>query len=236
MKMIVVPVLCALVCVSQAVQLEWTSSDYPNPMTDPELCGRMKESYICDPNGLLDKKSADALDYILLNFPNDTMCPCSTYSCEQGGTGRGYKLAVALLRRLKRPDGVEDTVEGRTGLAMNFAFNLLHKHWVWGTCDELTIVVFSKDDGILMTFPGRAAGRLLTETQTKNIQNELKRFFRYDHSIGQGLQYLSINYRRVLDGFGHYPVIYANVPSTAAIVSVSIVTSLISTLLLIWLC
>ena len=49
--------------------------------------------------------SADYLDSILMSMQNDTECPCSHHYCESQpnrGANKGYIVAVALVRKLKR--------------------------------------------------------------------------------------------------------------------------------------
>ncbi|XP_045197765.1 uncharacterized protein LOC123552288 [Mercenaria mercenaria] len=230
--------LCSVIGLSHCVLIEWTAKDYPNPQDDPEACGRYpdKPSYVCDPNGLISRKAADFLDHILLNLQNDTKCPCSTYSCEGRQHSKGYIMAIALVEKIYKPENVQDTVDGRKGLVNQFAFDLLRKRWnTWDTCDELIIIAFSKDDRILTTVSGKTPLRVLTDPITKAIQIELARFFRDDGgNVGQGLHYLTMNYRRVLDGYNYYPIMYSDVvPDSAAnMIKVSIITSIITTVLL----
>lgn len=220
----------------QCVLIEWTAKDFPNPQDDPAACGRYpnKPSYVCDPNGIISTKDADFLDHILLSLQNDTKCPCSAFSCERRDHSKGYIMAVALIRKIFKPEGVKDTVESRKNLVNQFAFDLLRKHWnTWDTCDELIVIAFSKDDGILTTISGSTPLRVLTSQITNTIQRELARFFRDDGNVGQGLHYLIMNYRRVLDGEHYYPIMYSDVPTDAAsILKVSIITTLITTVLL----
>lgn len=70
-----------------------------------------------------------------------------------------------------------DSPETRQGLVRSFVFNLLRKHWnSWATCDELTVIVFSKEDNIVRTcvttclvFSDHKALGFLTD-----IENEMK--------------------------------------------------------------
>jgi len=212
---------------------EWTAAEYPNPQDKAEYykCGRRAPSYVCDPDGLISRQQADSLDHVLLNLPKDTMCPCSAWACEKNSSG--YIIAVALVQKLERADYIEDTTEGKTGLVRRFAFDLLRKKWRWGHCEETTVIVFSKADGILLTLPGSTPRQKLNEMAVHAIQKELARFFKNDENIGQGLGFLVLNYRHVLDGFDYHPVIYNHVDSGAAgIFQLSVVTSLLATVLL----
>ncbi|KAL4233423.1 hypothetical protein ACF0H5_008104 [Mactra antiquata] len=230
--------VCCLFGISHGAMIEWTSQDYPNPQEMPELCGRYTDtpSYVCDPNGLISKKSADFLDHILLSFQNDTKCPCSAYSCERRQHSKGYIIAIALMRKIKRPDNVKDTPEAKKVLVHQFASDLRLRLWnSWATCDELIVIAFSKEDGILTTVTGSAANRVLSYNVTMAIQTELARFFRTDGNIGQGLHYLTLNYRRVLDGYDYYPIMYGDVPihsGAAGKMTIAVLTCIITTILL----
>ncbi|XP_052810403.1 uncharacterized protein LOC128238482 isoform X2 [Mya arenaria] len=232
--------LLALVSLGGCVLVEWTADEFFNPLEEPEKCGRHESSpsYVCDPNGIITVRQADFLDHILLNMQNETDCPCSTNNCESRAHSKGYIIAIALVKKLKRPDNVPDNEMGRMGLAQTFVYDLQRKHWVWGKCDEVTIIFFSKDDGILMTTTGVTPARKLTGEVTNYIQKELVRFFQKGGNVGQGLHYLTINYRHVLDNYKYSPVLYADTPihSTAAMATISIATSIITTLLAIYFC
>ena len=56
-------VLCALcAAVSGAA---WTSVTFPNPNTNSQACGRVQQSWICDPDDLLGAESKDVVEGIL---------------------------------------------------------------------------------------------------------------------------------------------------------------------------
>ncbi|KAH3735142.1 uncharacterized protein LOC127850773 [Dreissena polymorpha] len=237
MKLLIL--LIALGC-AECTLIEWTAADYFNPWTDPASCGRRpgRPSYVCDPNGVISVEAADFLDHILLNFQNATQCPCSTKNCEDRDHSKGYLMAIALVRKLKRPANVPDTGDATMQLAQRFTYDLLRKHWAWGTCDELTVIFYSKEDHILMTATGRTANRKLTDHVTTYIQRELARFFQPGGNVGQGLHYLTINYRHVLDNYDYAPVLYADakVDSAATMVTISMTTSILTSLLLRYFC
>lgn len=223
-----------MVGVAQSQLVEWEANDYPNPMLESEKCGRPggKFSKVCDPNGIISRRDADALDHIIMSLPNNTRCPCSAWSCEQTGEENGYHISVALVRKLKRKEGTPETVTATMGLASKFALTLLNKNWKQGNCNEAVIIFYSKEDGVLRTQTGSTASLVLTDEIAGAIQKAMARFFKNDNSIGQGLHYLAMNYRRVLDGQFYLPIHYTDVDSGAAVVKISILTSLITTVIL----
>lgn len=227
-----------LVGTSHCLMVEWEAQDYPNPMFDMEKCGRHigRRSYVCDPNGIISVKDADALDNILLGLPNMTSCPCSAWSCERPGKDKGFHIFVALVKKLKRKEGTPKSREASEGLAGKFALTLLNKNWKIGECNEEVVILYSKEDGILRTQTGSTARLLLKDEIAAEIQRAMARFFQNEDTVGQGLQYLAMNYRRVLDGQDHLPIMYTNVDAGAAVVKISLLTSLITTLLFKLLC
>lgn len=34
----------------------WNKEEYPNPHEIPPYCGRMRQSFVCDPDAILDRK------------------------------------------------------------------------------------------------------------------------------------------------------------------------------------
>eukprot|EP01084_Bolivina_argentea_P236434 397535_1 len=51
---------------------------FPNPVTETgiELCGRGRESFICDPNQFINMQQADEIDDIILNATKSKLVFC----------------------------------------------------------------------------------------------------------------------------------------------------------------
>ncbi len=81
-----------LVCLGilQANALEtWTPNTFPNPQTDPARCGRRQvaRSWICDPDGILTKKSADVIEGVLKDIASANEPYAHAKNC-----GGGHRL------------------------------------------------------------------------------------------------------------------------------------------------
>lgn len=60
--------LCGLVLLQATMSSsQWSPGSYPNPQTQPARCGRshVQRSWVCDPDGLLSKRSGDVIEGIL---------------------------------------------------------------------------------------------------------------------------------------------------------------------------
>jgi len=49
-------------------------------------------------------------------------------------------------------DSTPNDDNGRMGLAQNFLHALVRKKWVWGACDEVTVIFFSQEDNIVRVY------------------------------------------------------------------------------------
>jgi hypothetical protein len=54
--------------VASAYDRHWTPGTYPNPMVDPDACGRpgVQRSFICDPDNLLTARGANILEVAII--------------------------------------------------------------------------------------------------------------------------------------------------------------------------
>ncbi|KAL3238832.1 hypothetical protein MRX96_021862 [Rhipicephalus microplus] len=61
----------------------WRVDEYPHPLTQPRYCNRYRPSFVCDPDRVMTKKQADALDGIIERIRNETLCICPTQPVEE---------------------------------------------------------------------------------------------------------------------------------------------------------
>ena len=101
--------------------------EFPNPMDEDgiKLCGRERDSFICDPNQFLSAKSADQIDEIILNATQSNLvwCPYTRDSNNQfiANTNKktrdnfnGLQVGIAIISsfksyghsRLRRDDNI----------------------------------------------------------------------------------------------------------------------------------
>ncbi|EEC06135.1 hypothetical protein IscW_ISCW018256, partial [Ixodes scapularis] len=78
----------------------WRVEDYPHPIRHPRYCNRYSASFVCDPDRVIGKKQADALDRLIERIRNETLCICP--SCGgRGSENRGITLGVALMENMQ---------------------------------------------------------------------------------------------------------------------------------------
>ncbi|EAN33574.2 phosphatase family protein [Theileria parva strain Muguga] len=108
-----------------------TLENFPNPFMNPIECNRVnvQESYVCDPDKVLNNSEADRLDELLsLERLN------SIHHCEGFGDVP-YKIGVALINRIPREDlsTLADELLDR--------WKLSHQK-----CEDGIIIVYTKQD------------------------------------------------------------------------------------------
>lgn len=153
-------------------------------LTSQIQCGRQsfKKIYVCDPDKILGPGDDEAsqLDVIIKKIANESICPCSSYFCEHENAG-GYKVAVAVAKRMSEDDIVVDDDDGydpsqtkqllitkRLREASKIADSLLKK-WKLGVCEEDVLLFYSHDDEVVYTKLGEVASKKLT----RNLVNEI---------------------------------------------------------------
>lgn len=215
-------ILCSLlvvllICILAVCADEYDRAHYPNPMNDPEECGRNKRSYLCDPDSILNPGEADQLDREIERVTNETKCPCSENSCDSRKYRKGYKIAVALINKMPDDKYVQlkeggDILENNMEKARLYAYTLLNR-WKIGSCNEGIIIFYSKEDNVLYTMTGDTAAKKLKSTSIGEISMEGRGKFGSNNF--EGLVYLITQYRDVLmDKYRENDVIK---PKTAAL-------------------
>ncbi|XP_066273155.1 uncharacterized protein [Branchiostoma lanceolatum] len=173
----------------------WTPEAYPNPQTQPALCGRpntyRNSSWICDPDGILTRWQADELDEYLESVRWETPCPCDV--CD--GVADGYNIAVALLRSMT----VTDKSHNVSYRAQNFANYLRTTTWDYGSCDEGVVILISQKDRRVYTSTGKQVRLKLTLFRVVTIYEKNRSFFSLEE-FQDGIAALSHEYKKVFIG------------------------------------
>lgn len=192
-------VLCVVIGVFAQ---DYDRPHYPNPQDDPGECGRNKPSYLCDPNQILNPGEADQLDREIERVMNETDCPCSYESCSSRKYRKGYKIAVALIKKM--PDDVDvpysdgdDELTHNLDKARLYAYTLLNR-WSFGKCGEDVIIFYSQDDNVLYTMTGEESEKKLKNEIVGTISMEGRGKFGSNNF--EGLLNLITKYREVLSG------------------------------------
>ncbi|GAW79812.1 hypothetical protein, conserved [Plasmodium gonderi] len=109
-----------------------TLENFPNPFVNPILCNRngLKYSYICDPNKILSRNTADKIEEILSYERHNS----SHYCVDKGDVP--YILAVALIEKL--PYGIS---------AETFSTQIF-EHWKLENrnCNDGILLLFVKEN------------------------------------------------------------------------------------------
>lgn len=176
----------------------------PDPYTNPKACGRYenKPAYVCDPNNILPAKGADILDWLAEGtYLNDTTCPCSDYRCESNDAKPyGSIINVAVIKKMKRPEGQKPTTENLLNAARTFAYNLTNARWNKGVCNNNIVIMYSADDETLFTMAGKTSALRLSNTIITEITNHHIHHFMDKKDLTAGLYSLIVDYRNVLRG------------------------------------
>ena len=86
--------LCLLLCgLLLAAGEAFSPAAYPNPMTDPDRCGRAQGGWVCDPDAALSPAARDQAQAIVQTIEKECRHKCQ-------GEDRGYQVAVAVLDRM----------------------------------------------------------------------------------------------------------------------------------------
>jgi hypothetical protein len=203
-----------LLLVEGALGQTFTKESYPNPLQDPELCRprTRSRSFLCDPSQILTPTEANELDAVLASIAEQTRCPCSSFSCaesEHDAHGNGYKVGVAVMRRLsgdseasRHQDDDKYAAKQKLIQTLNEAklFTIeLHKNWKLGHCHEDVVILYSADDDVVYTVTGGVARKMLDDKMVADISLDARR---NNHpTLGfKGLKKIAQDYKSALLG------------------------------------
>lgn len=204
MKMETLLIVTSLIAVAYCQTLEWGVGQLPDPQKNPGKCGRYenKKSFVCDPNGILTRKEADTLDWILeAVYNNDTKCSCSAYYCEKN-KGRGTFISLALVNKVKRSQGSDNSKEAILYDAELFLNDLQRTTWNHGTCDNDIIILYSAADSVVYTMTGDTPKLKVNPSVIGQVTSEHEQDILNGHIAG-GLYHMILDYRNVLMGQYH---------------------------------
>lgn len=149
----------------QSYLWRWRVEEYPHPVTQPRYCNRYAPSFVCDPDRVIGKKQADALDRLIERIRNETLCICPT--CEKTGSKpRGITLGVALMENMEQHKNVPMSETVRL-----FA-ETLRKKWGLGHCDDDILLLISTKDKQSHTLVGPAVSDLFPQEVADQIYLE----------------------------------------------------------------
>ncbi|GMR59803.1 hypothetical protein PMAYCL1PPCAC_29998, partial [Pristionchus mayeri] len=180
----------------------YTPQSYPDSISDFAACQMPGESFLCDPNRILDGNVTEAhrqLDHSLNSIRSTTQCACTAADANFGvckGEG-GYTVSLALVDKIAL-DANNDNKVDRINAAMKFA-NTLRGIQDRGQCDDDILVFLSREDQVMWTSTGDVAGRALTVELINEVTLNAETYFvRGEYTAG--LSYTLDKYGQILRG------------------------------------
>lgn len=148
------PLLILLIPLATA---QWIPSDYPNPTINFTACGRHNKSYVCDPDHIITRDTADKLDAYIHNI-TQIISPCGK-----------YQMGIALCDSMDLHQMGVDATKAVEEFAQD-----LHNTWEIGNieCNDGILFFLSKDDRKMYISLGIIVREQLTDDIiTKIIDN-----------------------------------------------------------------
>ncbi|CRG93219.1 conserved Plasmodium protein, unknown function [Plasmodium gallinaceum] len=159
--------------------LDTTLENFPNPFIHPSLCNRngLKYSYICDPNKILSRNTADKIEEILIYQRSNSSHYCIDKEVS-------YILGVALIKKL--PYGVT---------ADTFASQIL-EYWKLSNrnCNDGILLFFVKEDATFVLKWKKGAQSVInfrTATAMHKSFNQYIRRYSLEYSILRAVKLIS---------------------------------------------
>ncbi|XP_070579523.1 uncharacterized protein [Ptychodera flava] len=151
---------------------QWKMREYPNPQDSTSICNRPhRESWICDPNGILSKQEVLELDDMVENLRQSTDCRCDR--CVSGhGEKHGYIVSLALLNKMESesynnpssPQNAEILNE-----AQMWTKYLRMQSWKMGACGNDAVLLLSVKDKVIYLSTGEELCEILSDKRTKQL-------------------------------------------------------------------
>ncbi|XP_015920908.1 uncharacterized protein [Parasteatoda tepidariorum] len=149
----------------------WNVDEIPHPQDNFRFCNRMKTSYICDPDMILDKEQADKLDANIRQLFKETPCICDRCDGEEGG----IVIGIALLKYVFQPYN-----EHPSQIIRSFTERLRSK-WQLGKCDNDILIIVATADRLAYTDVGKATSAYVSLKEAYRIFLENKAQFSAGH-------------------------------------------------------
>jgi hypothetical protein len=185
----------------QNVSDPWKKEDFPNPLKDPEKCGRHKDkqTFICDPDNMLTKSEADQLDELIEQILSNTTCVCGKKACgEKNESHNGFSIAIAFVNRMHHNKEFL-TEADKLKLTQKFSLHLRSKSWDFGQCDNDAVIIINKEFKKAWTSTGDVFNEHLSDWCVNHIYKE-KRHYLKDGNYSYALTQMIKSYKGVLQG------------------------------------
>eukprot|EP00667_Euglena_gracilis_P011680 EG_transcript_11960 len=146
-------------------QTVWSPNAFPSPQTDLQKCGRNQTGWVCDPDRILTMYEHVHLEGLIDSISTECVHQC-------GDAESGYRVAVAIMRRISHPDwsttdvgafvtAFADTIAARWGLNAS-------------ACDDAVLLLVITDYNLVHLTVGSGARPVLTEEVSDIISDWAK--------------------------------------------------------------
>uniref|UniRef100_A0A0B7A119 TPM domain-containing protein n=1 Tax=Arion vulgaris TaxID=1028688 RepID=A0A0B7A119_9EUPU len=175
----------------------WSVFDYPNPQYDYHLCGRDNASSVCDPNGVISRESADAIDGLINEVYREPNCLC--YHCI--ANKHGYIIKVAIMPQMERVyRNGDNTSAAMLRDAQMYSYILTQRWRMEGACNETLLILFSRNDGILFTLTRQHTKTKLSDSDVQIISLAVRHYFDRVETFASGILEMIRRYGLVFEG------------------------------------
>lgn len=160
----------------------WRPSDLPNPQQDPQrVCGRSKQSAICDPDGILALSERDELDG-LINFIAEGTNGFDLAQCAD--RYEGYQLAVLVINSMNPS---YHRFSDSSQRAKQFAKDI-HDKWGVGDaqCHNGVVIFVSIDDKQIYISTGKGTKLVLSDSKVSTVLSKMRPLMR-EEQYGKAL-------------------------------------------------
>ncbi|KAH9518465.1 hypothetical protein Btru_016866 [Bulinus truncatus] len=177
----------------------WNITDFPDPSSPDEKerlrCGRQSTSSVCNPNNIITKIDADAIDNLINIVHKETRCPCN--DCHK--YKHGYSIRVAVINSFEKFNK-KNSQQSLLREAKLFSYLLSQKWKMQGACDETLLILYSKKDNLLFTMTRKTARMKLHDSDVGRISLAVRTYFDNPSTIGDGIIEMIRRYRLIFDG------------------------------------
>ncbi|CAL1538928.1 unnamed protein product [Lymnaea stagnalis] len=182
------------------IPLTWSVYDYPDPHSpnadDQRRCGRYNISSICDPNGVISRTAADAIENLINAVYRETTCGC--FDCHKNK--HGYIIRVALMHKFERIFKDEpNTSYANLRDAQMYSYILTQRWKMEGACNETLLILFSRADSLLYTLTRQGTKMKLKNDDVQRISLAVRHYFDKQDTIADGLMEMIRRYRLIFD-------------------------------------
>lgn len=196
----------------------WTHCKMPNPVYDPEHCGRVASdttNYVCDPDYLLDSVSqGESIDLSLYNVQTNT----STVCVDEEGQKQSFLVAALLINRIRMPDfqssdlcinecgelhpeldQTTSATEAEKELFMEHFADKIRELWNLGSCENDVIVFYCRELNKVHISVGSRAKEMVSDSKIKTLSDQLLSYIN-NNRLGDGLLFVAEELRFALQG------------------------------------